>query len=48
MKIGIIGKGFVGTAISKGFESVGHETICHDVRLETKITDGVQSLIIYS
>ena len=45
--IGIIGKGFVGTAISKGFESQGHKTICHDVRLETKITDVVNCPIVY-
>ncbi len=47
MKIGIDGKGFVGTAISKGFESVGHETICHDVRLETNITDVLDTPITY-
>ena len=39
MNIGIIGKGFVGTQISEGFKTQGHETICHDVRLETNIRD---------
>ena len=47
MKIGIVGKGFVGTAISKGFESQGHKTICHDVRLETRITDVLDTPITY-
>ena len=47
MKIGIVGKGFVGTAISKGFVSQGHKTICHDVRLETRITDVLDTPITY-
>ncbi len=47
MEIGIIGKGFVGNAISVGFESQGHKTICHDVRLETKINDVLHTPITY-
>ena len=47
MEIGIIGKGFVGNAISVGFESQGHTTICHDVRLETSIHDVLHTPITY-
>ena len=47
MNIGIIGKGFVGTAISEGFKTQGHTTICHDVRLETKIEDVIDTPIVY-
>lgn len=47
MNIGIIGKGFVGTAISEGFKTQGHETICHDIRLETNIRDVLNTPIIY-
>ena len=47
MNIGIIGKGFVGTAISEGFKTQGHETICHDVRLETNIRDVLHTPITY-
>ena len=39
MKIGIIGKGFVGNAISVGFENQGHEILVHDTKLNTKIED---------
>ena len=47
MKIGVIGKGFVGTAIQKGFESQGHYVISHDVRLETSIRDVISAPIVY-
>ena len=47
MNIGIIGKGFVGTAISEGFKTQGHDTICHDVRLETNIRDVLNTPITY-
>jgi len=47
MNIGIIGKGFVGTAISEGFKTQGHNVIVHDVRLETKITDVLSTPILY-
>jgi len=47
MNIGIIGKGFVGTAISEGFKSQGHSVIVHDVRLETKIEDVIDTPIVY-
>ena len=30
-----------------GFESQGHTTICHDIRLETKINDVLHTPITY-
>ena len=47
MEVGIIGKGFVGNAVSVGFETQGHKTICHDTRLETSITDILHTPIVY-
>ena len=47
MKIGIIGKGFVGNAISVGFESQGHEILVHDTKLNTKIEDVMEAKLIY-
>ena len=47
MNIGIIGKGFVGNAISEGFKTQGHNIIAHDTRLETKVTDVLDCPIVY-
>ena len=47
MNIGIIGKGFVGNAISEGFKTQGHNIIVHDTRLETQITDIMDCPIVY-
>ena len=47
MKIGIIGKGFVGNAISIGFETQGHEILVHDTKLNTKIEDVMEAKLIY-
>jgi UDPglucose 6-dehydrogenase len=47
MNIGIIGKGFVGNAISEGFKTQGHNIIAHDIRLETKIEDVLDCPIVY-
>ncbi len=47
MIIGIIGKGFVGNAISEGFKTQGHEIVAHDIRLETKIEDVLNTPIVY-
>jgi len=33
MKIGVIGRGFVGGAITNGFENQGHEVLVHDTKL---------------
>ena len=47
MKIGIIGKGVVGTAIKKGFEKIKHEVSYHDIKHDTKIQDVLDTEIIY-
>lgn len=47
MKIGIIGRGFVGGAISVGFETQGHEVLVHDTKLNTKIEDVTEARLIY-
>lgn len=47
MKLGIIGKGVVGTAIKRGFEYIGHEVSYHDIKHDTKIQDVLDSEIIY-
>ena len=39
MKIGIIGLGVVGTANKAGFEYLGHTVHFHDIKLETKVDD---------
>jgi|TARA_B110000971_G_scaffold118484_1_gene121393 UDPglucose 6-dehydrogenase len=39
MKLGIIGAGTVGTANKLGFEHIGHKVVSHDIKLDTKITD---------
>lgn len=39
MKIGIIGVGIVGGAMKFGFEKLGHNVVCHDLSLGTKIED---------
>jgi len=41
MKIGIIGRGFVGGAILAGFENQGHEVLVHDTKLNTNIVESV-------
>ena len=47
MKIGIIGRGFVGGAISVGFETQGHEVLVHDTKLNTKIEDVLEVPLLY-
>ena len=47
MKIGIIGRGFVGGAISVGFEKQGHEVLVHDTKLNTKIEDVIEAPLLY-
>lgn len=39
MKIGIIGVGVVGGAVKYGLEKIGHRVIPHDLTLETKLED---------
>ena len=48
MKIGVIGScGIVGTATKFGFQKLGHEVICHDLQLNTKINIVKECKIIY-
>ncbi len=47
MKIGIIGLGVVGSACKFGFELVGHEVLHHDIKLESSITDILESRVVY-
>lgn len=47
MKIGVIGRGFVGGAITNGFENQGHEVLVHDTKLNTKIEDVLNARLLY-
>lgn len=47
MKIGIIGLGAVGSANKNGFEYIGHEVIGHDIKLNTKIEDILETEIVF-
>lgn len=47
MKIGILGKGVVGSACGAGFTLLGHEVTFHDPKLNTTIDHVVDSEIIF-
>lgn len=47
MKLGIIGLGAVGTANKEGFEHLGHSVSYHDIKLNTKIEDVLDTEIIF-
>ena len=47
MKIGIVGIGAVGTAIQKGFKLLGHDVVIHDIKLNTKLSDVINTDIVY-
>jgi UDPglucose 6-dehydrogenase len=47
MKLGIVGLGAVGSANKEGFEYLGHEVIGHDIRLNTKIIDVLETEIVF-
>lgn len=47
MKIGIIGLGVVGSAIKYGFQKLGHEILVHDIKLDTNISDILNSDVCY-
>lgn len=47
MKIGIVGLGVVGSAIKKGFEKLGHQIVCHDLKLNTTLKDVEDSEIVF-
>lgn len=47
MKIGIVGLGIVGSAVNHGFEKLGHQVRQHDIRLDTSLTDVIDSEVVY-
>jgi len=47
MKVGVIGRGFVGGAITNGFENQGHEVLVLDTKLNTKIEDVLEARLLY-
>jgi UDPglucose 6-dehydrogenase len=47
MKIGLIGLGKVGSAVSYGFRRIGHEVFAHDLRLDTTIEDVLHTPITF-
>tara|TARA_R110000744_G_scaffold40688_4_gene92314 strand:+ start:1029 stop:1826 length:798 start_codon:yes stop_codon:yes gene_type:complete len=47
MKIGIVGIGVVGEAVKYGFEKIGHQLACHDIRLNTSLKDVLNTEICF-
>ena len=47
MEIGIIGLGIIGSACKYGFEKLGHNVRVHDIKLNTKIEDVLDTEIVY-
>jgi UDPglucose 6-dehydrogenase len=47
MNIGIIGLGAVGSANKHGFEHIGHNVVVHDTKLDTKISDVIDTEIVF-
>lgn len=47
MKLGIIGLGAVGSANKDGFEYLGHTVVSHDIKLNTRIQDVLDSEIVF-
>lgn len=47
MRIGVIGVGLVGSAISFGFRRIGHEVLQHDIRMDTKLADVLPAPVIF-
>ena len=47
MNIGIVGIGVVGSAIKHGFEKLGHSTVVHDLKMDTKIEDVLNTDIVF-
>jgi UDPglucose 6-dehydrogenase len=47
MNIGIVGLGIVGSAIKHGFERLGHHVRTHDIKDDTKLSDVVESDVVY-
>ena len=48
MLIGIVGsEGIVGNAVKFGLQKLGHEVLCHDITLKTKIQDLAKAEIVF-
>jgi len=48
MKIGVIGYGMVGTAITKAFKKLGHKVYVHDIKLpDTSLAASLDSSLVY-
>jgi len=47
VKIGIVGVGVVGSACKFGFELLGHDVSVHDIKLDTKLNDLLDSKVIF-
>ncbi len=47
MKVGVVGVGKVGGAISFGFQRIGHAVLQHDVKLDTRLKDILSAPIIF-
>lgn len=47
MKLGIVGLGAVGSANKEGFEYLGHEVAGHDIKFETKISNVIETEIVF-
>ena len=47
MKIGIVGIGVVGSACKFGFELLGYDVFVHDIKLDTKIENVLQTDVVF-
>ena len=47
MKIGIVGIGIVGGACRFGFEKLGHHVKVHDIKLDTRIDDVLNTEVVF-
>ncbi|NBP00902.1 MAG: UDP-glucose/GDP-mannose dehydrogenase family protein [Proteobacteria bacterium] len=47
MRVGIIGLGVVGNANKKGFETLDHEVSFHDIKLNTKLEDVLNTSAVF-
>jgi len=47
LKLGIIGLGVVGSAIKYGFEKLGHEVYCYDIKMNSVLEDVLETEICY-
>lgn len=47
MNIGIVGLGIVGNANKAGFEEVGHTVLVHDIKLNTSISDVLDTDVVF-